>query len=46
MQVFNCNHIKNKYGDKDEMLLTKTDSLMYKIKAKNIYDNFQNINII
>ena len=34
MQGFHYNYIKNKYCDKDEMLLTNTDRLMYKIEAK------------
>lgn len=40
MQDFHCNYIKNKYGDKTEMLLTDTASLMYKTKAENVYDDF------
>ena len=42
MQDFHCNYIKNKYGDKTEMLLTDTASLMYKTKAENVYDDFYN----
>ena len=37
MQDFHRNYIKNKYGDKAEMLLTDTDILMYKIQAENVY---------
>ena len=37
MQDFYYDYIKNKYGDKTEMLLTDTDSLMYKIEAENFY---------
>ena len=42
MQDFHYNYIKNKYGDKTEMLLTDTASLMYKTKAKNVYEDFYN----
>ena len=34
MQDFDYDYIKNKYGDKTEMLLTDTDTLMYKLKLK------------
>ena len=40
MQNFRYNYIKNKYGDKAEMLLADIDSLMYKIEAENVYENF------
>ena len=42
MQDFHYNYIKNKYGDKTEMLLTDTASLMYKTKAENVYEDFYN----
>ena len=38
IQDFCYKHTKNKYGDKAEMLLTNTDSLMYKIESKNVYE--------
>ena len=34
MQDFDYDYIKNKYGDEAEMLLTDTDTLMYKLKLK------------
>ena len=34
VQDFNFNYIKNKYGDKAEMLLIETDSITYKSKVK------------
>ena len=40
MQDFHYNYIKNKYGDKAEMLLTDIDGLMYKIEAQNISEDF------
>ena len=39
MQDFHYNYIKNKYGDKAGMLLTDTDSIMYKIEAENFYED-------
>ena len=40
MQVFHLNYIKNKDGDKPELLLTYTDILMYKFKVGNVYEDF------
>ena len=40
MQDFHNNYFKNKYGNKVEMLLTDTDSFMYKIEAVNVYEDF------
>ena len=33
-------YIKNKYGNKLKLLFTDTDSLMYEIKAENVYEDF------
>ena len=40
MRDFHYNYIKNKYGDNAEMLLTDSDSLMYKIETENVYKDF------
>ena len=40
MQDFCCNYIKIKYGDKTELLLTNTDSLLDKTEVKNVYEVF------
>ena len=39
MQDFQCIYIKNKYGDKAEMLITDTDNLMCKTETKNAYED-------
>ena len=40
MQDFIYNDIKNKLGDKAEILLKDADSPMYKIEAENVYEDF------
>ena len=42
MYDFNYNYIKQKYGDKAQLLFTDTDSLTYKIKAENVYQDLWN----
>ena len=46
MQDFCCNYIKIKYGDKTELLLTDTDSLLDKLEAKNVYEVFFEIMLL
>ena len=36
-KFFYHNYVRNKYGDKAEILLTDTGSLIYKIKVENVY---------
>ena len=38
MYEFHYHYITNKYGNNSKLLLNDTDSLMYKIKTKNIYE--------
>ena len=40
MQDFYYNCIKNKYGDKAEMLQIDTDIIMYKIETENVFEDF------
>ena len=34
------NYVKNRYSDTAEILVTDKDSLMYKIKAENVREDF------
>ena len=40
MYEFHYDYIKNKYGNRLKLLFTDTDSLMYEIKAENVYEDF------
>ena len=42
MQNFLYNYNKNKSCEKAEMLLTDTDSIMYKIEGEHVYEDFYN----
>ena len=36
---FHYDYIKNKYGNNSRLLFTATDSLVYKIKTKDVYED-------
>ena len=40
MYDFHYNNIKKKYRSRAKLLFTDTDSLMYEIKAKDVYKDF------
>ena len=42
IQDFDCNFIKNHFDD--ELLFTNTDSLTYKIKSEDVYEEFLSTN--
>ena len=42
MYEFHYDYIKNKYGNNSRLSFTDTDSLMYEIKAEDIYEDFSN----
>ena len=37
---FHYDHIKNKYDSKSKLLFTDIDSLIYKIKTEDVYEDF------
>ena len=42
MYEFHYDYIKNKYGNNSRLLFKDTDSLMYEIKTKDVYEDFRN----
>ena len=42
MYEFHYDDTKNKYGNKSRLLFVDTDSLMYKIKTEDVYEDFGN----
>ena len=40
MHEFHYGYIKNKYGNRSNLLHTETDSLIYEIKTEDVYDVF------
>ena len=42
MCKFHYDYIQNKYGNNWRLLFTNTDSLMYKIKTDDVYEDFSN----
>ena len=45
MYDFHYNVIKKEYNDKAKLLFTDTDSLMYEIKTKDVYEDFRRIGL-
>ena len=39
MYDFHYNHIKEKYGEKENLLFTDTDSLCYRIETEDVYQD-------
>ena len=42
MYEFHYDYIKNKCGNNSRLLFTDTDSLIYEIKTKDVYEDFSN----
>ena len=42
MYEFHYDYIENKYSNNSRLLFTDTDSLMYKIKTKDVYEGLSN----
>ena len=42
MYEFHYDYIKNKYGYNSRLLFLDTNSLMYEIKTKDVYEDFSN----
>ena len=40
MYEFLYDYIKNKYGNNSRLLFTDTDSLIYEIKSKDVYEDY------
>ena len=40
MYEFDYNYIKKEYGNNLRLLFTDTDSLMYEIKTRDVYEDF------
>ena len=40
MYKLHCDYIKNKYGNSSRLFFNDTDSLMYEIKTKDVYEGF------
>ena len=40
MNEFDYNYIKKEYGNNLRLLFTDTDSLMYEIKTRDVYEDF------
>ena len=43
IREFHYDYIKNKYDNKSKLLFTNTDSLMYEIKTKDVYEDLVTI---
>ena len=43
MYDFHYNTIKKEYGNRSKLLFTDTDSLMYELKTKDVYEDFKEI---